>query len=176
VIAPVKDPPLTHERLLEVLTYDAESGEFVWLKPGHKKAGKSAGCLSARGYRYIEVDGRAYVAARLAYFYMVGTWPPHEVDHKNHCADDNRWINLRPATRAQNTENRRRWRDKKSSLPLGVCHSYGGKFKAGINKNGKYHHLGTFSTPEAASIAYQAAARELFGEFAVTAPTAKPTP
>ena len=43
-----------------------------------------------------------------------------------------------------------------------------GKFLAGIKAGGKRYHLGTFNTGKAAALAYDAAARRLFGDFALT--------
>ena len=58
------------------------------------------------GYRKITIDGKVYSAARLAWFYKTGRWPDPEIDHINRIRDDNRWENLREATRADNLANR----------------------------------------------------------------------
>jgi hypothetical protein len=42
-------------------------------------------------------------------------------------------------------------------------------FRATVKVNGLAHHLGYFSTVEAAHAAYEDGARRLFGEFARTA-------
>jgi hypothetical protein len=54
-------------------------------------------------------------------------------------------------------------------LPKGVSQHNrvkAGPFYARIKANGKTVHLGYFSTPEEAAAAYDAAAKNLFGEFA----------
>jgi hypothetical protein len=38
---------------------------------------------------------------------MTGDWPSEQVDHVNHNTADNRWANLRPATRSENNINRK---------------------------------------------------------------------
>lgn len=44
-----------------------------------------------------------------------------------------------------------------------------GKWGANVNKDGRRHYLGLFTTPEKAHAAYRIAAYELHGEFARTA-------
>lgn len=64
---------ITQERLKELLTYDPATGEFRWIvSRGPNRAGNSAGCIDKAGYRIIEIDGKAYRAARLAFLYMTG--------------------------------------------------------------------------------------------------------
>jgi hypothetical protein len=81
------------------------------------------------------------------------------VDHINSTPLDNRPENLRIIT---NRENLSKERTQKSGLPTGVhfCKQKN-VIKARININGKAKHLGTFSTPEEASQAYQNALKNL---------------
>jgi hypothetical protein len=86
------------------------------------------------------------------------------VDHKNHNTLDNRKSNLREATMAQNSANRRPCGRSKY---LGVCLSTGrNKWQATIKANGKYKMLGRFDTQEEAALAYDEAAKVYHGEFA----------
>lgn len=89
-----------------------------------------------------------------------------EVDHKNGDGLDNRRDNLRAATRAQNMANSRK-RSGGSSQFKGV--SWGKRdsiWQAKITKAGKCFYLGNFVLEKDAAMAYDAAAREYFGEFA----------
>lgn len=83
-----------HRYLKERLIYDPHTGVFTWRDGRH--AGKRAGGINDRGYRRIKLRGKRYKAARLAYFYMTGAWPPALMDHRNRTRDDDRWDNLRP--------------------------------------------------------------------------------
>lgn len=97
---------------------------------------------------------------------MTGEWPPDEIDHINGVRDDNRWVNLRIATRGQNLCNARRRSDNTSGYK-GVCWDANkGKWLASITINRKNKFLGHYETPEAGHEAYFVAAREHFGEFA----------
>ncbi len=96
-------------------------------------------------------------------------FPDHEspeVDHKNGNSLDNRRDNLRLATRGQNNANRRGWSPRFGGL-RGLSLHRSGKFRAQIRVNGQQKHLGHYSSPEEAARAYDKAATEHFGEFAV---------
>ena len=94
---------LTQKRLQELLSYEPLTGIFTRrvTTSSRGKAGSVAGHLSL-GYILIYVDGRLYMAHRLAYLYMTGTWPPNMIDHRDTCKHNNVWANLRPATRSEN--------------------------------------------------------------------------
>src|SRR5262245_53364654 len=106
------DDPLTQEQLRAALHYDPQTGIFTWRwratamqRTNTWRAGKPAGCVRPDGYIKIVIDYRPYMAHRLAFLYMTGAWPVGEPDHKNGIPADNRWRNLRPATKSQNNAN-----------------------------------------------------------------------
>lgn len=84
------------------------------------------------------------------------------VDHKNRNSLDNRKENLRVATRSQNSIN---W-VRRNKYGRGVA-LVGGMFQVRIAVNGKRKLIGYYKTPEEARAAYDAAAKQLHGEFAV---------
>jgi hypothetical protein len=159
---------VTRARLRELLHYDPETGEFRWLKSVKRslQSGDIAGTIDSQGYRRIIINGRIYRAHHLAWLYMRGNWCSLVIDHRDGDPANNRWANLRSATRSQNSANRRLHRNNVCGLK-GVS-PYGRRWCATICKNGRIHHLGIFLTPQAAHAAYVEAARKLFGEFART--------
>jgi hypothetical protein len=82
-----------------------------------------------------------------------------EVDHRNRDGLDNRRSNLRLATRSQNRANTR---------AVGGTSIYKGVTRAGKAWQAEIacKYIGRFPTEGAAARAYDAAAREVFGEFA----------
>ena len=102
------------------LKYDPITGDFTWIikKPG-LRIGDIAGSVSTkRGYsiKSIMVDGKSYVAARLAWYYMTDKWPENQIDHINHNSTDNRWENLRQVTNQENARNRKPQKKNKSGM------------------------------------------------------------
>lgn len=160
-------PTLTAERARELLSYSKRTGVFRWRvdRKGGKgsvkcRAGDIAGGIDkVHGYRNIVVDGNKYKAARLAFLIVLGRWPDPEADHENNKRDDDRWTNLREATRSQQSMNRPARKDSVNGLK-GVVRRPNGKFQARINAN-----LGTFRTAIAAHGAWKRAAKALHGEF-----------
>ena len=157
---------LTHERLLEVLKYDEESGSFTWLKStsNRVKVGQIAGNSSGHEYDRIRIDGELYYAHRLAYFYMTSMWPDNKVDHKDISKRNNMWSNLRAASNQSNSANAPM--HKNNTVGLKGVSRDGSRFRAQIMVNRKYVHLGSFGTPEEAHAAYVKAANENFGLYA----------
>ena len=108
---------ITQAEVKDRLHYEPETGIFTWLKVGRNRSehGKEAGYLDLGGYRIIRILGTNYWAHRLAFLYILGSIP-EEVDHINRTKDDNRWSNLRPATRSSNTCNVVVRRDSSSGI------------------------------------------------------------
>lgn len=159
---------LSAERLREVLSYDPLTGEFRWLVSTARRirVGDIAGFEIDRGRRGIKVDGSQYQAHRLAFLHMTGNFPDIEVDHIDTDPSNNRWANLREATRSENNANTRRNRRNTSGYKGVSWHKRDRKWCAQIHVSGRDIHLGQFSSPEEAHAAYVAAATKHFGEFA----------
>lgn len=114
---------ITQDRLKAKLSYSPDTGLFTRaVDCGSRfKAGTESGTLS-NGYRQIQVDGKLYRAHRLAFLYMLGEYPKNDVDHIDGDRDNNKWSNLRPATRAENLRNAKIKNTNKSGFN-GVCWS-----------------------------------------------------
>jgi hypothetical protein len=166
---------MTPEELHKLALYNTETGLFSWLEREGKKgwntrwAGKPAGNINVRGYVQIQILNKNYLAHRLAWFYVMGEWPEHEIDHIDLNRSNNAWSNLRHATRSENAANSPPHKDGASGYK-GVSYFKGGKkikkWVANIKSNGKKYHLGYYMTKEEAAAAYAKAAAELHGEFA----------
>ncbi|MGH6836326.1 MAG: HNH endonuclease [Methylocella sp.] len=158
---------LTAERLRTLVRYNSKTGIFTRnVRSSTAMPGNVAGSHCSNGYLEFRVDGRKYLAHRLAFLYTQGTWPIAEIDHVDNCPSNNRWNNLREATRSQNLANTRARIGHK-----GVCwHKNRKKWYALIKVSGKNHHLGCCDTPEAAYELYIAATKRLFGQYAKTKP------
>jgi len=88
------------------------------------------------------------------------------IDHINHNGLDNRKANLRLATRAQNSRNRRPV-GRGSSKYKGVTYRKSdGVFIADIRAGRKRIYLGCFKSETEAAKAYDAGAKKYHGEFA----------
>lgn len=90
------------------------------------------------------------------------------VDHADGNGLNNRRYNLRPCNQAQNQGNRRKIGTRNCSSKFkGVSWNVRlQKWAAYIRKNYKRIHLGFFSDESEAALAYDAAARKHFGEYA----------
>jgi hypothetical protein len=157
---------LTHDRLLHLVRYEELTGLF-WSRFGRSgvPGSRPLGHVEKNGYRRLRVDGYRVLAHRLAWFYVTGSWPDKDVDHKNLQRDDNAWENLRLATDSQNHANTMGGRGR-SGLKGAHWNGARGYWQSYIKVEGRNYFLGRFTDPEAAHAAYSAAAIRHFGQFA----------
>ncbi len=98
---------------------------------------------------------------------IIGAGEGEIVDHINHYGLDNRIANLRIATMRQNMWNMRKRRCNCSSKYKGVHWlKRKKKWRARITFNGRGIFIGDFGTEKEAGMAYDARARQLFGDYA----------
>lgn len=141
-------------RLRELLTYDQTTGRIRRVETG------AQACRSnVAGYLVVSIDGVGFMAHRVAFKMMTGRDPDGEIDHINRVRDDNRWVNLRDVTRAENLRNRV-YRPVRNRSDIGVSRSRG-KWRAYISKDGRNVYLGTHETKGEAQAAYVGAATVL---------------
>nr|WP_289306396.1 HNH endonuclease signature motif containing protein [Pseudomonas asiatica] len=79
----------------------------------------------------------------MAFFWMTGRFPMEDIDHINGNRDDNRWENLREASRSENLENINP-KPNQSGM-LGVTRTRCGNWTARIMKMGSSIILGRFT-------------------------------
>jgi hypothetical protein len=160
---------ITHAEVKAFFDYIPETGELLYkIQFGKRRVvGARAGSVQKQGYRVVKFGKHTIVATHLIWFWMTGAWPEAEVDHKNLQRGDDRWENLREATRSQNCANRRRVNSlgfrgvKKAGFRQGKQ-----RFMAVLMVNGVSKYLGHHFTLEQAARAYDAAAIAQYGEFA----------
>jgi hypothetical protein len=167
--------------LNECFLYDPDRGVLRWRRerpPEHfasvrnwrlwltRHAGKDA-ChiMKELGYKRTRLDGVYYLSHRIIYKLMTLDDPPFEIDHKNTNRGDNRWDNLRPATRQQNVWNAALGHKTKSyDLPVGITVRSCRTAKPYKVECGK-RYIGSFATLEAAIEARNAFATKERGQF-----------
>ena len=163
--------PLPSLELLKELLHISETSPsgLRWRNPrtNRLKPGDVAGSKNKRGYWMIEITtdkNYKYSAHRIVFYLQTNKDPGNKcVDHINGLKDP---LSVRLATNSENQHNRNNNKNS-SSKYKGVCwHKSNGKWYAQIVKNKKRIYLGVFKNEKDAAKAYNAAAAELFGEFA----------
>jgi len=138
---------ITQKQLKEVLHYNPDTGVFTRIKykGGKNKQGDEAGCINGLGYRTISINMKRYTAHRLAFLYMNGQFPIDCTDHINHIRHDNRWCNLRPASRSENSKNLSAYVNNKSGYTGIIFCERTKMWHAYIRISRKKLHLGSFN-------------------------------
>lgn len=158
---------LSASALREILSYDAETGQLLWLPRStpswfnSRIAGKPAlTSLNSSGYRQGLVFKKNALAHRVAWAIYYGEWPDGLIDHINGDRADNRIANLRVVTPAENVRNSAMPSTNRSGV-VGVCYyKQTRRWMAYVGKR----RLGYFKRFEDAVAAREDAARGLFSE------------
>jgi hypothetical protein len=127
-------PP--REQLRELFIYNFESG-VITLANGRPPY------QSPRGYLQFRIGRRLIYAHRLIWKLAHDQEPP-QIDHKNGIKNDNRLLNLRPATPTINNRNSPKRADNTSGTCGVSIHKASGKWRSFITIAGKFQHLGLF--------------------------------
>lgn len=158
--------------LTNLFDVDFHAGTLTWknVSKYHKeKNGCPAGTprknRNDKVYWVITIRKHAYKRSRIIFAMAHGRWPKDNIDHINGNSTDDRLVNIREATATQNAWNHKT-RSKRLPLPMGVRVVGSGRYQARISCNKQMHHLGTYATPEEASIVYRQHRKEKFGAFA----------
>lgn len=165
-------PDVTYLR--ECFLYNKRTGVLLWKRrpDRHFSTSRSANTWNTSysgkpaltfknksGHANGNVAGRVYLAHRIIWKLVTGEEPPPIVDHKDRNPGNNRWSNLRVASKGQNNIN--------SGIPHGVFYQKArGTWMAHIKVNQKRLYLGTYSSEDLARIARRAAEVQYFGKFA----------
>lgn len=137
---------ITQNELKKLLLYVPDTGSFIYKQDGKRniKGGTIAGRPHSMGYWNIGLKGKSYLAHRLAWLYMTGTWP-EQIDHINHNRADNRFSNIRAVNNMINHMNRPMQKNNKSGCTGVHWDNTVEKWKSEIKIDGKKKHLGFFS-------------------------------
>lgn len=163
---------LTADYVRSILDYDPETGIFRWRVRSDvpdswntKYAGKIVSCTSSCGYLRVGINYRRYALHRLAWLCFYGEWPAEQIDHINCIKTDNKIVNLRQATPAENRRNVPARRNNVAGFKGVHWHKPRSKWLAQIRFDRKNTYLGLFDTPEEAHAAYCEAAKRCHGDF-----------
>lgn len=140
---------MTHEEAKTYFSYDPETGVLTRLVTLSNRAvaGTEVSCrirvAYGKTYIQLQVKGRMYLAHRVIWLWVTGAPPSDEIDHLDGDGTNNRWDNLRPATRLSNMKNMRK---RPTTYCTGVhwdkrC----GKWKVEIMANRVKIHGGRFA-------------------------------
>ena len=152
--------------LRKLLTYNASTGELLWLPRGDawwdvRYGNKPAFAADdGRGYRTGTLSKRKLFAHRVIWALVHGEWPAADVDHINGDRSDNRLANLRVVLHVVNTRNQRPRVNNTSGITGVTWDKAKKKWAAQISVYGRNKLIGRFDNIEDAAQARRAAQRK----------------
>lgn len=169
----------------QLLRYEPDTGKLFWLpRPasmfkdsmchgGIRTAQWAADCWNTKnataeaftaqnefGYHVGAILGHTFRAHRVIWAIVHGEWPSDQIDHDDGNRANNRLINLKCATNAENHKNEGRPKNNTSGVAGVFWCRQTGRWRATIKVNYRQHHLGRFATIEEAKAAREAAKAE----------------
>ena len=164
--APTDKDIFSPAEMRAAFAYDPITGKLTRLQDsacGPGKKGDVAGGVGNGGRVFVRYRGKRMLAHRVAWAIHYGRWPAAFVDHVNGDSLDNRLLNLREATHAENMRNRKT--HAHSAIGVKGVARDGSGFRSSISLNGVRSRLGQFRSISEAFTAYEKAAVAMHGEF-----------
>jgi len=154
------------DRLHELFFYDECDGElYLRVDRGPRKAGMLAGGINVDGYVSVAIDGRRYLAHRIIWKMKTGGDAVLDIDHEDNNRNNNRFENLREATKGQNLRNSKISRRNKSGTKGVYFNPLNNNWRVSIMVDRVPHRLGSFADIEEAKAVAHAARERLHGKF-----------
>ena len=155
---------LTQKELKSFLRYVAHTGKLYWLVKPSKRVniGDEAGGLQPDGYVTIKVNGGRHQAHRLVWLYVNGEFPNDFIDHINGIKNDNRIVNLRDVTHAENLKNQTISKRNTSGVNGVSWHDKNSVWQVHVGVNNKRIHIGVFKC-KLDAVAAMLSARKEYG-------------
>jgi hypothetical protein len=158
---------MTQNELKSVLNYDKETGNFYWkVSKGRAKIGEIAGKDDLNGYKMIGINYKYYLAHRLAWLYEYGEFPENNLDHINCNKLDNRIVNLREASKSQNSWNKTLFKNNTSGIKGVYWEAKRKLWRVTLGYFSKRIFLGRFKDKEMAELVAIEAMQKYHKEFA----------
>jgi hypothetical protein len=157
------------EEARRLLSYCPSSGILTWKVDVARnvKAGRVAGYKQKNpGYTLLSINGKNYMAHRLAWLIYYGSWPKNEIDHINGKKSDNRIKNLRDCTHQENLSNTSTYANNSSGVKGVGWDKKNSKWKAMVKYKSKIYYFGLYEDIEEAATAVRNGREKLHGEFA----------
>jgi hypothetical protein len=161
---------LNQNTLRQLIKYDHKTGLMIWRYRDKKwftavrqwktwnKLWADQPCFINQRSQ-IKIFGELWSASGVIWKIATGKSPKHFIDHKDRNPHNNKWKNLRPATRSQNNANTTRPR-RKSGFRWVYCNKRGG-WVVMVNKK----YLGYYADLNTAIKIARKAAKQKYGEF-----------
>lgn len=153
--------------LRELLRYEPDTGKLFWLVRDRSRfqnnrshavwngryANTEAFTCDTTGRRTGRIFDRQYLAHRVIWALHTGEWPVGEIDHIDGNSSNNRWINLRDVSHAENMKNTKLHKSNTSGR-IGVSFNRRmGMWNAYIGDRSDREILGYFPTMDLAASA-----------------------
>lgn len=154
--------PFTKKEFDQFYRYEPDTGRIFSINKGKYLTG----CvISANNNRYLEYNLGKFGKRRghqLAVLAMTGEWPPpgYEPDHRDRNGLNNKWSNIRLATKSQQQYNRRLSADHPTGIQ-GLSIAQNGNIIVRVRPKDKPHFHGTYKTIQEAEAALDQARIDL---------------
>lgn len=166
-----RNPLPDAEYLRSLFTYEPDTGLLRWkINRAQMKIGDPAGAKRGEtGYLQVSIDQKLYRVHLVIWKIVTGEEPPNFIDHEDTIKNNNKWGNLRDATKSQNQANIGLISTNTTGAKCVFWYKAYQKWAVQCWKDGKAHFGGYHTEFNVARGVAENLLKKLHGEFARTA-------